>query len=325
MEKKNLVRLFMFQSVNSFANSNAAITNTIPAFKSGNIQLGSIISQITAISGSQSLSIKGTGAQKELARTLLNDITANTIKATRGWAISQNQMQLAAQLNYSPTRIQKISDKNISERASNWLGLVNAQITHLSDWDVIPATIIAWQAAIDNYDSVINLPKTQREERKYQSDLINTLIKQGMNYCRNILDSAAIGFKSNGNLAFYTQYKSYRRLDQVASKFGKFRVLITDELKQPIVGATLSQDNTTNKITTDINGHASLDIIYNKNVDKNQLNLYSFTITSGKQSINTGITEIKHNETVSRTYIMAASGFIIPAYQPQPVTDSIPA
>lgn len=319
MNKKNLVRLFMMQSVNSFANTNPAITNLIPAFRNGNTRIGSIINQVLNLSGGQSQTIFGTGNQKDLMRDALNAITYNCIKATRGWALTQNDLDLAGQLNYSPSRIKRISDKNIAQRAAYWLGLVDANIANLTDWNITPQTILDWQAAIADYIQVLELPKTAKETRKSKTEQINMLIKQGMEFCLNILDAAAIGFKTNGNSAFYNQYKNYRKLDNLASKIGKFRVLIVDELNQPIANALLQQNGTQNKITTDIYGHASLNIIYNKNVDKNQMDLYSFTLTLGTNTINTGLISIKKNQTESRTYVMAPSGFIIPAYLPAPV------
>ena len=322
MNKKNQVKLFMMQSLIGYALNNSVITNLIKAFKNGIFSLGSIVDQVTAMGG-QGQTVKGSGAAKEFNRAILNSITYNCIKAARGWAVSQNNKFLADQLNFSITRIEAISDKTIAGRAQNWYNLVNPEILNLGDWDLTAATMLSWQSAIQNYTDVYLFPHTKLEARKEETKKINLLIKDGMDLCRNILDSAAIGYKTNGNLAFYEAYRSYRLLTPVASKHGKFRILVTDELHQPIVNLLLVQDGTTNKITTDINGMATLDIIYNKNKDKNQMDLYSFTISSSTKSINTGIIEIKHNQTISRAYIMAPSGFIIPAWQPQPI--AVPA
>ncbi len=319
MNKHNLVRLFMMESVSSLAHDNQQITDLVLAFKNGIVSLDAIIAEINGLSGQQSQSVLGGGEQKELARTALNFITFNTIKATRGWANSQNNANLSSELNYSKTKVARISDKNIVQRAEYWLGLVNEHIDDLASWNITPETITQWEAAIAGYQAVLQLPKSKRELKKNKTAQLNTLIKQGMNFCRNILDSAAIGFKTNGNMEFYNMYISYRRIDQVASKIGKFRVLITDELNQPIANVEIKQDGKSNSTTTDIHGHASLNIMYNKNVPKEQLNLYSFTLTHGENMINTGLMAIKRNETISRKYTMAPTGFIIPAYHPAPV------
>jgi hypothetical protein len=315
MKKENQIRLFMMQNVFGNATSNQATTDLIKAFRDGIITEGNIINQITALSGNQGNTISVGGA-KEMGRTLLDGITANILKQARGYCLSVNNLDLAAQFNYSPTRIAKISDKNIVERAQNWYNLVAGILSNLNPWDVTDQTMNNWQSAIDNYIAVYKLPKNKKDLRKQKTAQINSLIKMGMDHCRNVLDNAAIGFLSNGNIEFYNQFKIKRKLDAVASKTGKFRVLVTDELNQPIPNVTITQDGTTNKITTGIDGFASLDIIYNTNKDPNQMDLYSFTLRSGNKTISTGIIEIKHNQTVSRTYIMAPSGFIIPAHQP---------
>ena len=166
MQKKNLVRLFMLQSINGYANSNPAIIATVLAFKNGNTEVGNIINRILARSGSQSQTIIGSGSAKELKRTELNNITYNIIKATRGWALlNNNDLNLAGKLNYSPSRISRVSDKNIAERAGNWLALVQAVIANLADWNVTPESLIDWQAAIDKYTEVLLLPKNEKEAR----------------------------------------------------------------------------------------------------------------------------------------------------------------
>ncbi|MEO5572619.1 MAG: hypothetical protein ABIT08_17940 [Bacteroidia bacterium] len=323
MSKKNVIRLFMFQTLFGWATRNSSITNLILAFKNGIIQLGTLISQITGIDGEQSQSIFGSGNAKDLQRSLLDEITSNIIKAARGWALSVNNLEIAGQLNFSPSRIQKISDKSIAQRATYWHGIVSSVISNLAAWDVTPEIMQLWSATISGYEAVYTLPADKKKARKLKTAQVNALTKQGMDFCRNILDNAVIGYKSNGNREFYDQYLIYRKLTIVASKHGKFRILAIDELGQPINNVEVKQDGTTNKITTNLDGLATLDIVYNKGGDPNQRNNYSFTLTAGSSTTRTGIIMIKHNETVSHTFVIAPTGFIIPT--PQNTNTSVPA
>ena len=313
--KRDQIRLFMFQSVFGFATKNQAVTSMIIAFKLGITHIGEIINSLLAL-GSLPDTIAGSGSQKEQARKTLNTISFAIVKATYGFCIKTKNADLAAKLKMSQTKINQISDTNIVSNAKGWMALVQPHLTGLNDWNINEQTITDWQLAITNYSEVLLMPKDQMEARRQRNQKIKALIDEGMQYCTNELDSAAIRFKTPEHNDFFNQYTERRILTPKATRHGKFKILVLDDLQQPVSNVTLIQDNTKKQAITDFGGQASLDIVYNKTENKSIANLYSFTLTSGTQTINSGIIEIKRNETVTRTYYLEPTGFVVPAFQP---------
>ncbi len=313
--KKDQIRMFMFQSVYGFATSNPVITNLIKAFAISIDQIGVIINSLLEL-GSQPSSIIGSGAEKEKFRRALDQLSYSVIKAARGYFVNAGNADMAAKLKMSQSKIIKIQDTNIVSVAQSWLKLIQPFVANMADWNITSETLTQWQSAIDDYSRVLLTPKNQLEARRQRNQKIKALIEQGMSYCTNELDSAAIGYKTNGNIDFFNQYTQRRQLTAKATRHGKFRVLILDDLMQPVPNVTLTQNNTQNQATTDMGGLASMDIKYNKTQNKAMADIYSFTLTSGTQNLNTGLIEIKHNQTVTRTYFLEPSGFIVPAYEP---------
>lgn len=189
---------------------------------------------------------------------------------------------------------------------------------------VTPQTITDWNKTITDYKQVQLLPNDKLKTRKQINAQIDALVKQGLSLRTETLDSAAIGFTTNGNMDFFNGYTERRLLVPKGTRHGKFRILVLDDLNQPVPYVELRQDKTDNKTVTGLEGMASLDIIYNKTKNKNIADPYSFTLTSGSKTINNGWISIKRNETESRVYYLEPAGFVVPAFEPEIITVTEP-
>ena len=138
-------------------------------------------------------------------------------------------------------------------------------------------------------------------------DLLRASIIMLYNQC----DTIAVQFKEN-EMNYYHQYRSARKLIPL-TKHTKLRVTITNEIGEPQYNIPVAQNNSSNSSSTGINGEATLYIEVKDFGGKTPV--YEFTIGKDKSQIQTGPIEIRKGETVSRTYIMQETGFIIPAPQ----------
>ena len=319
MEKKNLIRLFMFQTVHGFAQKNMLITSKIVAYKNGITTLGDIISNLVELSSTSIITV-GSGAQAEYSRAQLDNKTANIINQARGYYLSVCKLDIAAKLDYPYTRLSKLSNKYVGGLTKAFIKLITPDVIALNDWGIDQNSLTTWNQVLDQYNREYVLPKNTIETRKQDNIKIRELIKKGMDHCRNVLDTSASGFKENGNIIFYNEYQAFRKLTSVPRRHGKIKFIVQDDIKQPVSNVTILQDGTSNSIVTDVNGEASLDIIYNAGPHKNLRTLYSFTITSGTRTITTGIIVIKRNQTIHRVIEMETSGFSIPAHPNKIVT-----
>jgi hypothetical protein len=317
MTKRNLEKLFLFQGLIAFCTTatNQQITNLINAFKNGITAFTNVVNQITAINGAQSMSVAGGGSQKDLMRGLLDQITFAIINAAKGYYLSLPDLNIAKELSFSLSSINDISDKNIVGMVTNWKSMITPVLEDLADWGISENSIISWDNAVLNYQNAYLLPKTKKITKSSLTAQTNELTKQGMTIIKSSLDTSVNSFIQLGHQQFVADYKLNRKATLTASKHTKYRVFIFDDLKQPVFNASIIQDGTTNEVFTGINGMAT---VFVKPVAKGQPPVYSFTIKSGTNQINSGNIQIKKGETASAEYKLEQSGFIIPAPQSTP-------
>lgn len=311
MNKENQKRLDMLKYILLLASQNIVVVNLVNAFKNGITGLTGIVNQALALSGPQSQSVAGGGSEKQEQRNFLNQLTYAIINAARGYFISVGNLNTATELKQSLSAIQKIKDGNIAERAEYWFGIVNAQISNLADWGVTPEGMIIWNNQILAYKNVETLPTSKRELKKSRTAQIKVLVKQGIKLCEDTLDTSALSFIEMGpaQKQFYLDYKSGRLIHNSLTKHTKLILSVSDELNQPIYNVQVLQDGTDNKISTGINGEATLYI----KTKQGKKPVYSFTISKASAIITSGPIQISKGVTIHKAYIMNPDGFIIPA------------
>jgi hypothetical protein len=319
MDKRSAQRLEMLKNLLSFIAQNPVVVAMVLIFKSGSVTLQNFVNQIIALQGPQSQSVAGGGAAKSDDRTALNQLTYAIINAARGYFLSIGDKNTAVELNQSLSKIQKITDKKIAGRALYWFGIINPVIGQLDQWGLKPETMDTWNQSILAYQNTETLPATKRENKKQKTKQAKDLIAQALQLCEDTLDTSALSYIELNQKDFYNEYRSYRIIHSVNTTHTKFKVRVTDELNQPIYNVQILQDGTDNKVTTDINGDATLYIKTKKGAKP----VYTFTISKGTKSISSGNIQISKGQTATQNYVLATDGFVIPQHQPQ--IETVPA
>ncbi|MEO5571304.1 MAG: hypothetical protein ABIT08_15975 [Bacteroidia bacterium] len=178
--------------------TNQQITNLINVFKNGITSLSSIVTQITAISGAQSLSPAGGGSQKDLMRLILDRITFSIINAAKGYYLSVPDLNIVKKLDYALSSVQEISDKNIEGMIVTWKGYITPVMTELSDWGINDDTILSWDAALLNYKKAYTLPELNKKTKSSLTLQVNELTKQGMTIVKSTLETSVNSFIQKG-------------------------------------------------------------------------------------------------------------------------------
>jgi hypothetical protein len=315
MTKKNLEKQMLMQGLIAFCTTatNQQITNLINAFKNGITGITNIVNQMLAINGAQSSPVGGGGTQKEISRSILDQVTFAIINAAKGYFLFIKDFDTARELSFSTSAIGDISDKNIFSMVTNWKNLITPVLTNLEDWGISQNSIVSWDTAVANYQKAYLLPHNKKVTKSSLTAQTNQLVKDGMTIVKNTLDTSVNSYIELGHQQFVADYKLNRKETGTSTKFTKYRVVIVDDLNQPVFNASILQDGTTNKVFTGINGMATLFVKPVAPVAKGQTPVYSFTVKSGNKEINSGNVAIKKGETVSAQYKLEPSGFIIPA------------
>lgn len=283
------------------------VTKSIKAFETIiNLIKGNLvaISNLEKISGSP---VTGYAAQKLALRNTLIEFSTAILQSVAAYAVKTNNNVLLAKVKTSRSALTGMTYEALIEFISAAITVVNPIVDALEDYNVDAATITLWQANLSQLQDVNSNPKNQHAMQNSAKKDIQNLIHACMELLYNQADQIATQFKAD-NGTYFTEYKYNRKLIPL-TRHTKLRVTVTNEINVPIAQVMIKQNGTENFVMTDLKGEASLRIEVKEGVDP----LYNFTISKDGKSKETGLIEIKRGETVSRTFIMAPTGFVLPA------------
>ena len=317
MTKRNIEKLLVLQSIIAWATNsvNQSITNLILAFKNGITTIGSIVQQVNAVSGSQNLPVAGGGSQKQFYRTALNQITYAILNASKGYLIFIKNLDEAKKFEFSQTKIDAISNKDISSMCTAWHKKVLSFMPGVKDFGISQSSCDAWLAAIDSYNTSYLLPVQNKKTKTNQTRMINEMIEQAWQTRKDACDTSVTSFTQMGHTGFVNEYKDYCKISHVATRHTKFRAFVNDDAGNPIPQALVfinNSDGSQFKGNTDIDGRCT--------IEKVKFGIHTATITVGTKSVTTPQMLFKKGETISRSFTMQPAGFAMS----EPVENQIP-
>ena len=237
------------------------------------------------------------------------------MNAVYNYAVSINDTNLQAAMRTSKSALYRLDYTDFTSRMNDALAIITPLLPNLANFDVTEPQITAIEDDIKEMISIS--PKNIYATRNANKREIQKLLRECMAIIYNEGDRQAQSFQKN-NFQYFQQYVLNRKL-YPNSRHTKFRVHVTDELRQPVSEVKLLQNGTTNSINTDINGDATLYV----KIEEGKKPLYNFTISQGSQTKSIGPVQIKKGQTISQTIIIQPSGFIIPE-TPIAVIEKVP-
>lgn len=301
----------MIRSVISFCLSagNLAVTSTIAAFLSLINRLKVNLDAIDNLEKLASDPVNGKAAQKLQLKNALIEMSNAIMQTVYSMASETNNDNVKDQMRTSASKMRDMSYEKLVDYTGQAIINVTAVLPSLVDYNITAATMTLWQQNVTNLHTVLSNPKAAHKHIDTIKKDAQALYRQCMNMLYNEADTLAMQFKKD-HLSYYTEYRAMRKL-QPLTQHTKLKVSITNELKEPMFNVQVLQNNKDNKAFTDIKGECTLYIKVNEGPDEQPV--YTFTIGTGPHAIQSGDIEIKKGHTQSRSFIMAPSGFIIPA------------
>ncbi len=312
-----LMHYIMLQAVVSFALAldNVAITNSIPAFKNIIDRLKAKLAVIAPLLDFNSRPLSGFAHRRKELKTAISQSGSIIMNAVYNYAVSINDTNLQAAMRTSKSALYRLDYTDFTSRMNDALNIIRPLLPNLENFDVTEPQITAIE---DHMKEMITIStKNIYAARNANKRQIQELLRECMAIIYNEADRQAQSFQKN-NFQYFQQYLLNRKL-YPNSRHTKFRVHVTDELHQPVSGVNLTQNETANSISTDINGDATLYI----KIEEGKKPLYNFTISQASQTKSIGPVQIKKGQTISQTIIIQPSGFILPQ-TPVAVIEKIP-
>lgn len=291
---------------------NVNTTNSIPAFAD---IINALIDKRTELEKKlEEANIPATGGaiDKMYAKKLVALYSSTLMQSVKSYALTAGKSKLFETVNHSRSSLLRMPYTTLVAKVQGAIAAVNAVLPELVKYNITQESIELWQEHLASLIKAINEPKFQHGEQDKAKDSVQDLLRGMVAMLTQHADDVARQFAVS-KPDYYYGYRYARKLRPL-TRHTKFRVTVTNDLEQPVIDAVITQDGTTNRILTDMNGQANLDL---QMVEAGEQPIYSFTITKGSKSTNSGLIEIKRGQTVSRSYQIAPDGFIIPEHQPQ--------
>ena len=116
---------------------------------------------------------------------------------------------LAAQVEFSLSRLDKLSDDELEATGTSISGLGTANLAALADYGIATDDVAALDAAKTKFHGIKTAPRTAIAGRKGETDTIPTLISETTSILRNRLDKQMTKFKKS-HPVFFAGYRSAR-------------------------------------------------------------------------------------------------------------------
>ncbi|MEP7170619.1 MAG: hypothetical protein ABI855_14710, partial [Bacteroidota bacterium] len=325
MKNKNsyfsMIYFAMLLSVIDFclALVNVTITNSLIPLKEGVAFLVGKRDAILNLISQKQTAITGYAAQKKAMKKALITYCEGIFAAAAAFAAKTKNDVLLKEVNLTVGDMENMGISNLIGKVQGAINAIIPYLTDLAPYQITDISITTMQHSVDDLQKVISSPNNAIKLRKTINDQIQTLLAECVIFMTTQLDKlvkkVGLDFPQ-----YRISYFNNRRLNR-HGRHTNFRVFITDELNQGVYNANVLQIGTDNSATTAINGECTLRLKSQKDSKGKINNVYGFTITSENQQVNTGFIEIKKGSTISRSYIIQPSGFIIPA----PVNENVNA
>ena len=251
----------MFNTIIGFAQSseNQPVTNLVLKFKNGIELLKQKVADINATISAHGVINLGYAEFKSMIKKDCCTNASVVIGPAMSWCVDTNNSILKAKINYSMTKLMRISDANFADTVQNIYDLLFPHAAALVDYGVTATSFEAMQTAIDDFIANNTEPREAIVSKKQMTELLDRQMRDANDYCKNVLDKTATAYIVL-NLTYFDGYKAARKLVPQGHTTTKYRGVIYNEATgKPLVGAVVGVEGTDLIATSDINGKVVLD------------------------------------------------------------------
>lgn len=308
------LHLEMIKRVVNFALSagNLIITNSSVPFKAAITFIQGKANAIDVLWAEKDTVITGYAAEKRAAKDSLVEIMWSIMHPSLAFAINTGNENLRAGMDFSKSKLRKMSYANIVSRATISYELLQPYFTTLAAYNITSDMTNEWMFAKDTLANLLSAPKMAINNRKSINNDIQTQLRETLTYMRDVMDPMAVLF-SGDEPAYYSNYLNNRML-QPRTNHTKFRVTVRDDAGNPIAMVKVQQAGTENMGLTDLNGECTLHLeIDPVNYRADKKNIYSFTLTADTLSTTINNVKIAKGKSTTRKVTMQTTGFVVPA------------
>lgn len=209
MNQDQLNRTGMVSTVSAYMAQNNSIWNAVPAITGTVGEVNANLAAIAEKVRKQQTPITGAAEEKETVRLDFEEKILGITDQLGALAEKMKNANLAAQVEFSLSSLDKLSDDELEETGTSVSALGTANLAALADYGLVAADVAALDAAKTKFHGIKTAPRTAIAGRKGETDTIPILISDTTSILRNRLDKQMTKFKKS-HPEFYAGYRSAR-------------------------------------------------------------------------------------------------------------------
>lgn len=174
-------------------------------------KLGNLKQLISTAIGGQSGSTTGSTVTKKQIREDLNSYSFGLMAPVKGWAVTQNDNTLVADMDHSETDLGKIKDDTFADFIKLRRDNVVNNLVNLGGLGIVQADIDLWDQKIAAFEAVTTDPRQAIINRSLHTDNLAIHIPAAMQLMDEVLDGMMVLFK-NSDPELYAKYVKSREI-----------------------------------------------------------------------------------------------------------------
>ena len=209
MNRDQFNRTDMFNTVSAYMENNKAIWSMVKAILDTVGDLNNGIAAIDEAGRKQQTPTSGATDEKANVRLSLEEKILEIADLLAAHAEQKSNANLAAQVEFSLSSLDKLTDDELEETGKSVSALGTANLAALADYAVTAADLTALDVLTTRFHNVKSAPRTAVAGRAGVTNTLPDLISSTTSIVRNRLDKLMTRFKKT-QPQFYAGYQSAR-------------------------------------------------------------------------------------------------------------------
>jgi hypothetical protein len=209
MNRELTNRVTMYKTVAAVIDQHDSVWDKMAPFVTAVQQFEEKITAIDAAAQKQETPVSGAVDDKGAARDALEDVCFLICEALGVLAHTSEDHELEALVDLSRSRMNKLGDEAVSNRATTILARANGMKSELATLQVTQANLDEFEQALQGFQAAKEKPRTAVAGRMAQTESLPSLVRDASNIQRHQLD-AMVNLFQRSHADFVAAYRSAR-------------------------------------------------------------------------------------------------------------------